>query len=227
MHNGEMSLVELVVHCTRELNMYRRGEPCTEIYSIELIRRAVEGDQEARACVQHCFGGMVLDWIHHHPQRAAACRLKCEEYYMAQAFERFWQATATHQRVECTTLAGILHSLRVCLQGTILEALRMSEQPGETSFTETGEAREPSINALTSCSNEWEMLESMLVDRREHRLAYLLFHCGLKPREIVRYCPQEWSDIHEIYRLRHMIMQRLLNHADQHEHSSVRNVQVP
>ena len=55
----------------------------------------------------------------------------------------------------------------------------------------------------------------MLSDEREKRLAYLLFHCGLKPREIIRFCPQEWSDVHEIYRLRRNIMARLLYNADQ------------
>jgi hypothetical protein len=211
--DGEMSLLVLVAHCTRELESYRRGEPIIEEYGVELIRRAIGRDQEARACVQRCFSGIVLDWIHHHPSRAAACRLKSKEHYMAQAFEHFWQATTSYQQVECTTLAGVLHSLRVCLQGAMLDALRVAEQLGETSFPETGEAREPSMDDVTSSSKAWEMLESMLGDRREHRLAYLLFHCGLKPQEIVRFYPQEWSDVHEISRLRHIIIQRLLNHA--------------
>ena len=55
----------------------------------------------------------------------------------------------------------------------------------------------------------------MLPGEREQRLAYLLYHCGLKPREIVRFCPQEWSDVKEVYRMRRNIMERLLHHADQ------------
>src|SRR5260370_12547831 len=59
---GEMSLPVLATHCVRELNTYRRGEPCTDRYGVELIRRAtVQGDPEAWACVQHCFGGVVLN----------------------------------------------------------------------------------------------------------------------------------------------------------------------
>ena len=60
----------------------------------------------------------------------------------------------------------------------------------------------------------WESLHMLLTNHREQRLAYLLFHCGLKPREIIRFCPQEWSDIQEIYRLRSNIMERLLRNAD-------------
>jgi hypothetical protein len=55
----------------------------------------------------------------------------------------------------------------------------------------------------------------MLPGEREQRLAFLLFHCGLDPREIVRFCPQEWNSVQEIYRLRHNILERLLHHANQ------------
>ncbi len=51
----------------------------------------------------------------------------------------------------------------------------------------------------------------MLPNKREQRLAYLLFHCGLKSREIVRFCPQE----QEIYQLRRIILERVLRNADQ------------
>jgi hypothetical protein len=54
----------------------------------------------------------------------------------------------------------------------------------------------------------------ILTNPREQRLAYLLFHCGLGPREMIRFCPQEWSDVQEIYRLRRNIMERILRNAD-------------
>ena len=60
----------------------------------------------------------------------------------------------------------------------------------------------------------WKMLERMLHDVRERRLAYLFFHCGLKPREIIHLCPQEFSDVNEVYRLRRNIFERLLGDAD-------------
>ena len=62
---------------------------------------------------------------------------------------------------------------------------------------------------VTSSSEVWKMLQTLLPDWREHRVAYLLLHCGLKPPEIVRVCPLEWRDVHEIYRLQHTILQRL------------------
>ncbi|HEX6108660.1 MAG TPA: hypothetical protein VFZ02_04545 [Ktedonobacteraceae bacterium] len=214
-HYGEMSLPVLAAHCVRELNTYRRGEPCTDKYGVELIHRAtVQGDQEAWAWVQHCFGGIVLNWLRCHPQKARACRLESEENYVAQAFERFWQATASHKRVEFNTLAAALHYLRASLNGTILDTLRAYVRPRETSLPEPGEPGEPYVEDTAESSEVWDILQTMLPDRREKRLAYLLFHCGLKPREIVRFCPQEWSDVHEIYHVRRNMMQRLLSNAD-------------
>jgi hypothetical protein len=73
----EMSLPELAAQCLRELDNYRRGEPCTETYGLELLRRATfQDNQEAWVWVQHCFGGMVRGWLRRHPKREVACRLE-------------------------------------------------------------------------------------------------------------------------------------------------------
>src|SRR5215472_547176 len=58
----------LAAQCLEELSTYWRGEPCTGMYGLELLRRAtVQGDQEAWAWVCHCFRELVLDWLHRHP----------------------------------------------------------------------------------------------------------------------------------------------------------------
>src|SRR5258708_32071597 len=67
---SELSLTLLAAQCLRELDNYRRGEPCTDAYGLELLRRATfQNNQEAWAWVQHCFGGMVRGWLRRHPKR--------------------------------------------------------------------------------------------------------------------------------------------------------------
>jgi DNA-directed RNA polymerase specialized sigma24 family protein len=212
----EMSLPELAAQCLRELGNYRRGEPCTDAYGLELLRRATfQDNQEAWAWVQHCFGGMVRGWLRRHPQREVACRLESEENYVAQTFERFWQATALNQRVEFSTLAAALQYLHASLNGAILDMLRAYARPREIPLPEPGEPGEPVVEESTDSNSEvWKSLLMILSNPREQRLAYLLFHCGLKPREIIRFCPLEWSDVQEIYRLRRNIMERVLRKAD-------------
>lgn len=209
---SEMSIPVLAACCLRELDNYRRGERYTDMYGVELFRRAtMQDNQEAWAEVHHCFGGMVRGWLCCHPSRETACRLESEEYYVAQAFERFWQATASYQRVEFSRLSAVLQYLRASLHGAILDTLRAYERPKEVSRPVPGE---PRVEDSTDSCEVWNTLKTILSNSREQRLAYLLFHCGLGPREIVHVCPHEWSSVQEIYRLRYNIVERLLCNAD-------------
>jgi len=184
-------------------------------YAVELFRRAtVQGNQEARAWVRHCFGEVVRGWLRRHPNREMACRLESEERYVAQAFERFWQAPVSIQRLEFSRLSAALQYPRACLNGAILDRLRASAWAGEVGLPELGESGKPHVEDSANSSEAWGVLKTILSNVREQRLAYLLFHCGLGPREIVHFCPQEWSSVHEVSRLRHHILERLLRHAD-------------
>ena len=119
------------------------------------------------------------------------------------------------QNVEFTTLAAALQYLWACLNRAILNTLRISALSRELLLSEVGEPREPHVEETTDNSEVWEILQTMLPDEREKRLAYLSFHCGLKPREIMRFCPGEFSDLQEIYHLRLSIMERVLCNDDQ------------
>jgi hypothetical protein len=213
--SSELSLPVLAALSLAEIDNYRRGEPYTEEYGLELFHRALrQSDQEAWAWVQHCFGGMVHDWVRHHPQRAVACRLESEENYVAQAFERFWQAAACQKQLQFRTLAAALQYLRASLHGAILDTLRTYQRPREASRPVPGAAGELSMEDVTCDSELWDILKGLLSNPREQRLAYLLFHCGLGPREIVHYCSPEWSSVQEISVLRRTIMERVLRRVE-------------
>jgi hypothetical protein len=206
----------LASRCLLELVNYQRGEPCDETYALELLRRAIiQSDQEAWAWVQHCFGGTVRGWLHRHPSREAACLLESEENYVALAFERFWRATTMSQRVEFNRLAAALQYLHASLNGAILDTLRAYARPREVQLPEPGETGEPLVEDQTASLDLWEILQSVLPSKREQRLAYLLYHCGLKPREIVRFCQEEWPDVQEIYHLQRNILEQLLRNTAQ------------
>ena len=56
-----LSVPQLTAQCLKEIDNYHRGEPNTDIYGVELLRRAtVLGDPEAWESMQHCFSGLVL-----------------------------------------------------------------------------------------------------------------------------------------------------------------------
>ena len=190
------------------------GDETFEIDSLELLRRAIaHGDQQAWAGFQLYLEETVVTWLHEHPSRKAICRGLCEKDVVAQAFERFRQG-ASQGQMAFETLAEVLVYLRANLHGVILERLRTLSRPKEVSRLVPALAGEPRVEDQLDSNEIWEALQTLLPSARERRLAYLLYHCGLGPQEIVHCCPQEWSDALEICRLRRNIVERFLHHAD-------------
>ena len=94
-----MKLSLLAERCIKEMNKHRRGEVPDNQYGLELFRRAmVEHDSDAWTYVQKSFNEIVLAWLRRHPRREEAYHFDSEENYIAQAFERFWQATTASRR---------------------------------------------------------------------------------------------------------------------------------
>ena len=177
-----------------------------EASRLELLRRAsTHGELQAWAVFQQSLEGTVLTWFHDHPGREIACRLQSERHFVALAFERFWQ-TVVQGQVACETQASVLVYLRASLNGAILETLRVSSRPSAVSERMSAER---DLQGHPQSLDIWGWFQARLSSEREGRLAYLLYHCGLEPAEIVRCCPQEWSDVQEVARLRCSILKRL------------------
>jgi hypothetical protein len=180
------------------------AETC-EVFRLELLRRAsTDGDLEAWAAFQQCLEETVLTWLHEHPGSEAACRMHSEKYFVAQAFEQL-QKVVVQRQIACETLSGVLAYLRASLNGAILEALRASSHPRAVCQHMSAEQ---GLQGNPQSLEAWNRVQATLSSQRERRLAYLLYHCGLEPAEIVLYCPQEWSDVHEVARLRRSILER-------------------
>jgi hypothetical protein len=97
---SDMALSLLADHCMLEIDNYRHGASSNDQYRVELLRRAtIQHDALAWEVLQHRFSEILLRWMHYHPKREMACRFDSEANYVAQAFERFWQATTCLQHV--------------------------------------------------------------------------------------------------------------------------------
>ena len=193
------------------MGSYDCGNSSSNEYVVDALRRAiVEGEQNARLCLQQYLGDVVLGWLRQHPRMETAYYLGNEEYYVAATFERFWQLACDRQ-FEFSTFDSVMPYLRLSLNGAILDMLRTSSQPKEVLLPQLDFRRKQQIEDETSCHGVWERLQKDLLNAHEQRLAYLLFHCGLKPREIIHYCSQEFYDECEINILRLHIMGRLLS----------------
>lgn len=188
--------------------------------SLEMFRRAVlQGDQHARDWLQRRYCATMQGCMHSHPRLAEARLYDSESNYISSAFERLWQTTDPDQEAVCSTLNSALRYLYACLNAAILDTLRAHQLPKEASMSEirssSSNLPEAKVDRYNKSRQLWETISNMLPSTQEQRLAYLLFHCGLKPGEIALNCPEEFSDIEEIYRLRLSIFQRLQSPANQ------------
>ena len=183
--------------------MRQEVDETREVSRLELWRRASrEGDLEAWAAFQQGLEETVLAWFHAHPSREAASRVQSESHFVARAFEQLWHLVVQGQ-VACQALSEALVYLRASLNGAILEGLRVASRPG--SVSSLPDRQEPSESGVV-----WGKLQAALSNERERRLAYLLYHCGLSPAEMVCCSPQEWSDVREMARLRRSILAQLM-----------------
>jgi len=214
----QMSLTALANRCMGEIENYRRKESYDDQYCLEIFHRALlQHDDDAWTLLVDRFSPMVRGWMRSHPRRDAACRHDSEENYVSKTFGRFWQAAAYNQNVRFTSMAAALSYLKTCLTGTILDTLR-SYARADLSLNDPDHplVEEPAVEDDRDDGHElWNVIQSLLPNAREQRLAYLLFHCGLKAREVVQFCGQEFSDVNEVYRLRRNIIERLMRNKDQ------------
>lgn len=182
---------------------------------LELFHSALEQcDDLAWESLQRRFSGMMHGWLSRHPQREMASRYESEENYIALGFERFWHATAGKGHVQFCTLAAALDYLRASLNSAVLDTLRAHARLDLISLPDPGHPSEPGEEDHHNPHETWEVIQNMLPDEREQRVAYLLFYCGLKPRQVISFCPQEFNDVYEIYRMRRNILERLVRNAD-------------
>lgn len=215
----QMSLSALVGRCMGEIEHYRHKEPHDDQYCLELFHRAmVKHDPDAWELLLQRFSPTVRAWMRNHPHREIACRLEPEENYVAHTFTRVWQASIRNT-LEFDTLAAALSYLKLSLQAAVIDTMRAYSKPKEAPLPDPGSdtwyTEEPASEDEYESHELWDIIKSLLPNERERRLAYLLYHCGLKAREIVHYRPDEFSDVQEIYRLTRNIMERLMRHREQ------------
>jgi hypothetical protein len=198
------------------MNKYRNKESSNDRYCLEIFRRAVMlRDDAAWAFLQRQFSESARIWLSRHPGREAALRHDGEQSYIDEAFRRFWQAVS-EQQLMFTSLAGVLSYLHRCLNCAIMDALRAFSRPKEEPLPDYGQSDREELLVEDSYQEDelWEVIEGLLSGEKEKRVAYLHFHCNLKPREIMYYCAGEFSSEGEIYRLKRNIMERILRNID-------------
>lgn len=211
----QMNITLLADRCTDEMKLHRRKETYDDRFCLEIFRRAIiQRMDQAWEVLQQRFGETVRIWLHSHASNDVALMRDSEENYVALTFSRFWYAVRD-QHLEFSSLNAALSYLHATLNGILTDTLRSHLRSREVPIPEPGSSEEPLSEDSVDASSAWQSIQSLLIDQREQRVAYLLYYCGLKPREIVTRCPQEFDDIKEVYRLNHNVVERLRRNRNQ------------
>ncbi len=206
---GHMSLTTYADVSSNELKQNYSQETADGRCCLEIFHRAiVEHTDQAWSALHQHLAAKVRLWLRNHPYRKSALRHDSEENYVAQTFSRFWYAVR-RQHIEFLSQQAALSYLRATLNAVILDTLRYHTRTREVALPDPDIAEELVAPDTKDSHLLLDTLKKLLPDEREQRLAYLLYYCGLKPREIVIHCAAEFNDIKEIYRLNHNIMEKL------------------
>lgn len=209
-----MSLSLLAEYCARELRKHRHKEAEDDRYCVELLHRAlVQRIDQSWSVLQELFSDTVRIWFRSHPYNDIALRQDTEENYVALTFARFWYATRGRKSELCS-LHAALGYLRATLNALLIDTMRSHLRTEHLPLPEPGFPNEPATEDVSDSEDLWDAVKSFITDARERRVAYLLYYCGLKPREIVLHCPDEFQNVKEVYRLNCNIIDRLRRNRD-------------
>jgi hypothetical protein len=91
--------------------------------------------------------------------------------------------------------------LQVCLNAVIIDILRVHALLKRVPLAEATDYREAIPEAFGIGSKVRKNIQYLLSQTQDQSLAYLLFHCGLKPEEVLQTYPQEFGTIQHVTHL--------------------------
>ncbi len=219
------TVFRLKYRCAQEISNYHHGKLSDERYCLEIFRRALaDDDNDSWIALQEQFRANVVFWLRRHSKRQEALQIENEQNYVDDTFKRFWQWGHNQRRAignltefdnlaGFNSLSGALKFLHDCLESLIRDNLRTFVRQQQVPLPEY-DLPTPSTSEEYIIRRElWHVIQNILTNKRELRVIFLLYHEGLKPREILQRCPKEFADVKEIYSLTKNAMDRLKRHS--------------
>jgi hypothetical protein len=193
------------------------GETGPDEAGFELFRRAVcERDPGAWEALIARYRGLVLSWVGRHP--AAHLIREDQEYWVNEAFARFWRAVSPERFCRFSSLTSLLTYLKLCTHSAVLDEARagLPLRAGATG-PPGAELHEPDSTAETealvvgrlAARELWRLIAAALPSEAERLVVYLSFAVGLRPREIHRRHRDRFPTPADVYRARRNALDKL------------------
>jgi hypothetical protein len=226
-----MAINALAAACCVQMEQYKAHKESNSAYCLELFRRALQSSAGKDIAWQHllegCIGNQVRSALYRHPAHARALAYQNAQFYLVEAFARFWRSTQGRP-LRLDSLAGLFALLHRCLHSALLEEIRIwtppgargrkpqseeSQAPEDTQHWPSSDPpyREPAAESVLDeivhareCAREiWACAKS---DKERHLLG--LRWLGYKPQQIVERWPGEYSTTREIGQILQNVLAR-------------------
>jgi DNA-directed RNA polymerase specialized sigma24 family protein len=181
-----------------------------------LYRALAHRDQDSWEGVWVDWRPRVTAWVRRHPQY----RYTGEEvgYFVNRAFEKLWRALDGPKLEQFANPAQLIQYFKLCVHSVILDELR--GMPSEAVFvaasaddlaTVPSPASDVEEDALTRVRRRelWSTVSDHARTEEERVLVMAGLVRGLPPREIATRYPGLFGDVHEVYRVKRNLMERL------------------
>jgi DNA-directed RNA polymerase specialized sigma24 family protein len=209
-----MDLATLVRRCQAETERFYHGQPNDSRFAYELFRRAlVERDEAAWTQLYHDYRVMVERWVHR--TNGVAGSGESSEFFVVEAFTRFWRAIPPERFASFPTLGTLLNYLQRCAASVVIDRVRCRAWaemlPEEAIPIEHGPQTSPDEEALARVDRAefWEHIGAQLRCAVERALVYDSFVLGMKPAEIYKRRPELFTSIGEVYTIKRNVLTRL------------------
>jgi DNA-directed RNA polymerase specialized sigma24 family protein len=200
------------------------ASPCFELFRRAFAEKKQDGldeeNQPAWEAIIRVYGGLVAGWVTKHPE---TLRSNNEiQDYVNLAFARFWDAVRKAKFERFPDLRALLAYLKMCVHSAIVEDVRraslLDRAVALDDLVDGVEGDVPaSADSLTerlvltreARSTFHEAVDARLQSEKERLVVYNLFELDLKPKAIYDLHPKVFADVHEIYRIRQVVLERL------------------
>jgi DNA-directed RNA polymerase specialized sigma24 family protein len=204
--------------CRTEAGRFARGEPHTDVYALELLRRALaEDDAAAWLAFVAQYRGVVLASIRRQP--AFALVHEDEHFWVDRTFERFWTAAGRDRLDRFPTLTAILRYLKMCAHSVLMDEARARRVAQHVRLEDTPEMGAPVEDVESTVLGEvaahelWQVILAELPSEPERLVARLSLSGGMSPRQIQQRHPEWYPDVAQVYRLKRNAFERLRRSA--------------
>jgi DNA-directed RNA polymerase specialized sigma24 family protein len=195
----------------------RQPDASHEAFCFELFRRAIS--EGCAVCWQYLhsqYYALVRAWL----LRYNLSNVEMVDDLAQDTFVTFIRFFTTAKLQQATSLGSILKYLKSCAATTVLQARRKAAHEAVwLEWEETvldaqrhADSAEAQAGQNLAAVEIWSAVEASCQDERERLLARLTLVAGIKPADLVKRYPQQFSDTAEVYRLKRNLVDRLRRH---------------